>query len=168
MRLKDLAEIKTDFPDADFWLKRVNSQDIVGEPVKEYKNTRIGIKVIRNDILNSQYLYYAMMHLWQKGYWKSKSYGMQNRVNIRIEDVKNIQIGNSVNENMIADLQQGFDMSREIVIDGHMLSPSDAHVILAVYNKLNSNNIKRFENLGIVKMKEMAHAMYEWMDGNII
>jgi hypothetical protein len=63
MKLKDLAEVKTNFPDADFWLKRVNSIDNVGEPVKEFKETRIGIKVLRTDILLPTYLYYAMMHL---------------------------------------------------------------------------------------------------------
>jgi len=87
---------------------------------------------------------------------------MQKRVNIRTEDVKNVSIGNdNIKESIIPDLQQGFDMSREIVIDGHMLTPNDAHIILAIYNKLDEHNAKRFENLGIIKMKKMAHAMYE-------
>jgi len=168
MRLKDVVEIKTDFPEADFWLIRVNSVNIVGKPVNEFKNTRIGIRVIRTDILNSKYLYYAMMFLWQKGYWKERHYGMQNRVNIRIEDVKNISISKNVNENIIANLQQGFDMSNEIVIDDHVLSPSDAHVILAIYNKLNRYNAERFLNLGIIKMKKLAYAIWEWLDNSVI
>jgi hypothetical protein len=84
---------------------------------------------------------------------------MQRRVNIRTEDVKNISLGGSVRESIMPDLQQGFDMAREIVIDGHMLTPNDAHIILAIYDKLNEHNAKRFENLGIIKMKKMSHAM---------
>lgn len=92
-RLKDLCEIKTNFPDADFWLKRVDSIDNIGKPVKEFNKENIGIKVIKSDILNSDYLYYAMQGLHNKGYWRKFARGILNLVHIEVKDVKNLPVG---------------------------------------------------------------------------
>lgn len=93
MTLGDLCEFKIDFPEADFWLVRKGSEKTVGMPVKDYDKERIGVKVIQTNILNPQYLYYMFMHLQQSGKFIPLAYGSLNLKNIRISDIKNIQIG---------------------------------------------------------------------------
>ena len=51
LRLKYLCEIKTNFPEADFWLIRKGDEKVVGTPVKKFEPQHIGIKVIKTDIL---------------------------------------------------------------------------------------------------------------------
>ena len=91
-KLGDLCTIKTNFPNADFWLVRRSDRKNVGKPTKEFSPYHIGIKVTATEQLMPQYLYYMMMHLYNQGYWNSRSMGMSNLVNIRTEDVKNIQL----------------------------------------------------------------------------
>lgn len=92
MKLSDLCEIKTNFPEADFWLIRKGSEDTVGYPVKEFSPEHIGIKVIATDILLPEYLYYAMLNLYNQGLFKNNSYGSLNLKNIRVDDVKEIRL----------------------------------------------------------------------------
>ena len=61
--LSDLAEIKTNSPQADFWIIQKGSEDKVGQPVKEFKPQYIGIKVTRTDVVLPDYLYYALMNI---------------------------------------------------------------------------------------------------------
>ena len=89
-RLGDLAEIKTKFEDADFWIWRRNSIDKIGSPTKEYNPEHIGIKVIRTDLLMPEYLFYLMQYLHSQGYFKRLAKGATNLVSITTNDVKNI------------------------------------------------------------------------------
>ena len=89
-RLGDLAEIKTKFEDADFWIWRRNSMDKVGSPTKEYNPEHIGIKVIRTDLLMPEYLFYLMQYLHSQGYFKKLAKGATNLVSVTTNDVKNI------------------------------------------------------------------------------
>lgn len=91
--LGDLAEIRTDFPEADFWLIRVHDEKTVGKPVKEFAPNRIGIKVTATDVLDPNYLRYAMEHLWMKGFFRELATGTTNKVNIKTKDVKSIRMG---------------------------------------------------------------------------
>lgn len=91
--LGDLAEVRTDFPEADFWLIRVHDEKTVGKPVKEFAPNRIGIKVTATDVLDSNYLRYAIEHLWMKGFFRELATGTTNKVNIKTKDVKNIRMG---------------------------------------------------------------------------
>lgn len=92
-RLKDLAKISTNMPDADFWLIRKGSDKTVGKPVKEFDPSRIGIKVVRTDVIDPKYLYYVMMNLHNQGHFARLSNGTTNLVNIRVEDIANIPFG---------------------------------------------------------------------------
>ena len=92
MKLNDLCEIKTNFPDADFWLIRKGSEDTVGYPVKEFSPEHIGIKVIETDVLLPEYLYYVMLNLFNSGIFKNNSYGTLNLKNIRVDDIKGIRL----------------------------------------------------------------------------
>ena len=91
-KLGDLCTIKTNFPDADFWLVRRGDGKNVGKPTKQFSPYHVGIKVTATEQLMPQYLYYMMMHLYNQDYWNSRSMGMSNLVHIRTEDVKNIQL----------------------------------------------------------------------------
>ena len=93
MKLKYLCEIKTNFPDADFWLIRKGSEKEVGKPTKEYSPENIGIKFIETEILFPQYLYYALMNLHNQGRFEEMSHGTLRLKNIRVEDIKNISFG---------------------------------------------------------------------------
>jgi hypothetical protein len=92
-RLKDIAKIATNMPDADFWLIRKGSDKTVGKPVKEFDPSRIGVKVVRTDVLDPNYLYYAMMNLHNQGHFARISNGTTNLVNITVNDIANIPLG---------------------------------------------------------------------------
>jgi hypothetical protein len=88
MRLKDLCEVKVGMQDADFWITRKGSKNIVGTPVREFDNEKIGVKVLRTDVLNSDYLFYAMSFIHQSGVYQPK--GSLELKHITVDDVKNI------------------------------------------------------------------------------
>lgn len=93
-RLKDVAEVKTNFPDADYWITRKGSENSVGSVTREYSPEHIGIKIKRTDLLLPQYHYYMMQHLHNKGHWRHNSTGALNLKNIKTEDVRNLRFGN--------------------------------------------------------------------------
>lgn len=91
-KLGNFAEIKTQFPDADFWIVRRGSAQNVGAPTKSYNPENIGIKVTAVDKIDPRYLFYVMQYLHSQGYWQNLSHGSLNLVNIRRDDVKNIPL----------------------------------------------------------------------------
>jgi len=93
IRLKDIAKIATNMQDADFWLVRKGSDKTVGKPVKEFDPSRIGVKVVKTDVLDPKYLYYAMMNLHNQGHFARLANGTTNLVNITVNDIANIQLG---------------------------------------------------------------------------
>jgi hypothetical protein len=99
MRLADLCEIKFNMFDADFWIYARGTEKSLGMPTTDPDNNekKIGIKVKEEakDKLDSRYLYYVFMNLNTTQHWQKNGlvYGSTNLRNIRIEDVKNIQIG---------------------------------------------------------------------------
>jgi hypothetical protein len=72
---------------------RKGSDKTVGKPVKEFDPSRIGIKVVKTDVLDPNYLYYAMMNLHNQGHFARIANGTTNLVNIRVEDIANIPLG---------------------------------------------------------------------------
>ena len=92
MKLSDVATIHTNFPEANFWIVRRGSAERCGEPVREFNPEHIGIKVIRTDLLLPDYLFYALMHFHQGGQWKRVATGSLSLVNIRVSDVRQIEL----------------------------------------------------------------------------
>lgn len=92
MKLSDVATIRTNFSEAHFWLVRRGSAERCGEPVREFNPEHIGIKVDRLDLLLPDYLFYALMHVHQGGYWKMLATGTLSLVNIRVSDVRHIEL----------------------------------------------------------------------------
>lgn len=111
-KLGDLCEIRINFPDADFWLIRKHNIDVVGKPVKEFDSERIGIKVIKTDVLDSRYLYYLMQYVFNSGYWKPRAHGLTRLVNITTNDVKNIQLGSKSNESKNIPITEAISLTR--------------------------------------------------------
>ena len=99
-RLKDLATIKTNFPEADFWLQRKGSVKTIGTPTKSFSPENIGIKVAALDVIDPGYLYYMMMHIHNTGYWQQFAKVALQLVHISTSDVANIKFGNSVEESL--------------------------------------------------------------------
>jgi hypothetical protein len=99
MRLADLCEIKFNMSDADFWIYARGAEKSLGMPTTDPSDSKykIGIKVKEEakDTLDPKYLYYVFMNLNTTQYWQRNGlvYGSTNLMNLRIEDVKNIQIG---------------------------------------------------------------------------
>nr|WP_235660979.1 hypothetical protein [Pseudomonas savastanoi] len=46
----------------------------------------------RTDIILPDYLFYALMHVHQQGYWERLATGTLNLVNIRVSDVQRIEL----------------------------------------------------------------------------
>lgn len=90
-RLSDKTEIKTNFPEADFWIIRKGTQYAVGRPTKEFNKEYIGIKIISSDLL-PQYLYYKMEYIYSLGYYQNIARGTTQLKNITISDISNIII----------------------------------------------------------------------------
>ena len=93
MRLKDLCELKTDFPEADFWITRKGDIDSVGKPTKEFDPEKIGVKVVKTDLLLPDYLYYVFEYLVMNGAFASMAQGVTNLKHISVDDVKNLKVG---------------------------------------------------------------------------
>lgn len=98
MRLKDIADVRTDFEDADFWIQRKGSKKTVGTPIKSYSPEHIGVKVTGTDVVIPDYLFYAIQYLHSKGYFQELARGTTNLQHIKTDDVKNIALSQPVEE----------------------------------------------------------------------
>jgi len=93
MRLKDVATIKTNFKDADFWITRRGTPDAIGEVTKDFNKESFGIKVTATDMIDTEYLYYALMNIHQQGHYKNLGSGTTRLVSIKKNNIDNIRLG---------------------------------------------------------------------------
>lgn len=94
MTLGDLCTIKTNFPDADFWIVRKGTAKAVGVPTKEFSPEHIGVKVERTDLLMPDYLFYVMQHIHNTGLYERNATGTLRLVSIRTDLIKAIPVQN--------------------------------------------------------------------------
>lgn len=92
MKLSDVSTIRSNFPEAHFWIVRRGSVEKVGEPVRVFNPEHIGVRVERTDILLPDYLFYALLAIHQQGMWKQIATGTLSLVNIRVSDVRSIEL----------------------------------------------------------------------------
>lgn len=92
MKLCEIVTIRTNFPEAHFWLVRRGSEDRVGEPTRVFNKEHIGLRVERTDILLPDYLFYVFVSIHNTGHWKGLATGTLSLVNIRVSDVRNIEL----------------------------------------------------------------------------
>ena len=87
MRLTDICHIKTDFAEADFWIIRRGSLSQVGKPVRDFSKYHFGIKVIREDLLIPDFLFYCFVDLHQSGEFEALAKGTLKLQHITLEDI---------------------------------------------------------------------------------
>ncbi|RMN40085.1 Orf9 [Pseudomonas syringae pv. papulans] len=68
------------------------SAEHCGEAVREFNPEHIGIRIDRTDLLLPDYLFYALTHVHQSGHWKQLATGTLSLVNIRVSDVRSIEL----------------------------------------------------------------------------
>jgi len=90
-KLSDVADIKINFPEANFWIIRKGSIKEVGKPTRNFNKENIGIKVT-SDKIDPNYLFYMIQYLHANRFFEKKSVGMLNLKNIRISTIQNIQL----------------------------------------------------------------------------
>ncbi|SOS30919.1 hypothetical protein CFBP3846_P400076 (plasmid) [Pseudomonas syringae pv. avii] len=61
-------------------------------PQREFNPEHIGIRIDRTDLLLPDYLFYALTHVHQSGHWKQLATGTLSLVNIRVSDVRSIEL----------------------------------------------------------------------------
>ena len=92
MKLSDVATIKTNFPDADFWIVRRGSLKNVGKPVNEFNSEHIGVKVINTQFLLPRYLFICFEAIHLEKRWEPLAHGSLSLVNIKVSDVRKIEL----------------------------------------------------------------------------
>lgn len=93
LKLFNIATVKTNFPEADFWLIRKGSESEVGKPTRTFHPERLGIRVDQPKIVIPDYLFYIFMHLQQVGYFRRRARGTLNLKHITVKDVEEIKLG---------------------------------------------------------------------------
>jgi len=100
-KLKHIAEVKTNFPDADYYIVRKGSRDTVGKVTNEFSPEHIGVKITHEGVL-PKYHQYAMQYAHMNGYWKPKAKGVLELQHISVDDVKNMPaIYKGLNESIV-------------------------------------------------------------------
>lgn len=105
-RLEDICEIRTDFPDADFWLQRRGSEKTIGTPKRflsvshDINKENIGIKVKPEytDFVSPEFLYYSLQQLHQQGIFENMAVGSLALKNLRVSEVKKIPLRFGINK----------------------------------------------------------------------
>ena len=92
MKISDIATVKGNYADADFWITRRGTRDEVGRPVNQFDKEKIGVKVTRTDIVNPRYLFYVFTYLHGKGVFKLTARGTTQLVHITTDEIKNLPI----------------------------------------------------------------------------
>lgn len=85
------TEIRTNFPEADFWITRRGSADKLGSVSDTFNPESFGVRN-RNHQIDPTYLRYALEHVHNQGWYKGRGHGTTNLQNIRLEDVRSIPI----------------------------------------------------------------------------
>lgn len=92
MKLSDVATIKTNFKEADFWIVRRGSLKTCGQPTYDFNPEHIGIRVERTEVMLPRFIYYCFEMLHDSGKWEPLATGSLSLVNIRVSDVRNIEL----------------------------------------------------------------------------
>lgn len=92
MKLKNIADLKVNNPEADFWLIRKGNVLNVGRPTREFSPEHIGVTVIRPDLVVPDYLFYVFEYLVMRGAFVELARGTTKLQNIRISDLEEIPL----------------------------------------------------------------------------
>lgn len=93
-KLGNHVEIKTNFPDADFWIVRRHDRHVVGSVETTYNPEHFGIKVKESSkgLIDPTYLKYMMTYIHSRGYYTSLPSGSTKLVNIKKKHIEDIPL----------------------------------------------------------------------------
>ena len=132
-KLHHVAEIKTNFPDADYYVTRKGSMDAVGKITNEFSPEHIGVKITRTDLLHPKYHQYAMQYAHMNGYWKGKTKGSLSLQHISVNDVKNMPfIYKGINESFYS----GVELPQSLIGSARKILTESQHPMIDVDGKL--------------------------------
>jgi len=94
-KMKHCAKLKTNFEEADFWLIRKGNISTVGKPVHQFSKEHIGVKA--NELFDPTFLFYCVTFLYGQGVFKPLAMGTTNLMNIKLDDVKRLNILDGLN-----------------------------------------------------------------------
>ena len=94
MKLKEICEIRSNFPEAEFWLIRKGSKEKVGTPTKTFSPEYIGIKIKPEgkEITIPDYLYRWFEFVQKKGFFRQYATGVLNLVHITSKFVGDLPV----------------------------------------------------------------------------
>lgn len=83
-------KVKTNFPDADFWIRRVHGdREKVGEVLDKFHKGYIGVKVLATDKFDPKFMYYWFQQPKIQQWFSQIANGSVQQF-IRTKDVKDI------------------------------------------------------------------------------
>ena len=95
-RLGDIADIKIDDPDADFWIQRRGSKKNVGRVVTKHSKYDFGVTLKGG---NPKFLVHALdLSRWYKTWRKRFQYGSVGVKNVRKDDLEKLDAGRVIDE----------------------------------------------------------------------
>lgn len=80
--------IRSNFPEADFWLINKGSTKNLGKPVKKFESYLTGIQCPA--LIDSEYGYYLCAYLHSLDTWSKYSRGSINLQHLRIRDIRQV------------------------------------------------------------------------------
>lgn len=80
--------VKTNFPDADLWVIRKGTPDKVGSVTKTFSPEHVGVQVLATDLILPDYLFYVLMQLHSRGFYRERMKGALRLQSITVGDVK--------------------------------------------------------------------------------
>tara|TARA_Y100000310_G_C20367966_1_gene662138 strand:+ start:31 stop:312 length:282 start_codon:yes stop_codon:yes gene_type:complete len=92
IQLKKLADIRTNFEEADFWLTRKEGEQKIGTPVREFNKEYIGVKVTAHEKIIPDFLYYLMETVANTGYWSK----FTEDEDLRVDNVKDLELQDKI------------------------------------------------------------------------
>jgi len=94
LTLADLVKLES-VPDenANFYLVRRGAANKVGMPTRDFNPEHYGAYVYRPDIVDPNYLYYALQNLHQQGAFERAARGTTGLQNLRMSDLYSIPFG---------------------------------------------------------------------------
>ncbi len=90
MILSDIAEIRTNFPEANFWLVNYTNTNQVGKPTGDFQKEFIGIKAYDFDF--TYHLYHMLMSFFKTGQFQNISRGIPGYVSLCLHSVQNLGV----------------------------------------------------------------------------
>ena len=92
MRIKDICEIHSNFPDADFWLVRRGTKEAIGRPTNKFHKESIGIKITATDAVLPDYLFRWFQFIHSRKFFEQHATGALNLVHITSKFVSELPV----------------------------------------------------------------------------